>query len=214
MQLRTIARYSTILEINRAAIAEPDLDEIFRRTCGAVRNVIAYDRMGVSLFAPETGALRLAAADGQGSDSFYQVGLLLGKESHHQWVFHHRQPLVRRDLQNEVEFQTEQHNLEEGIRSYCAVPMILRNESVGVLILLSSHENSYSEAHADFLQEVAGQLVLAVKLVMPTCVKHTYTKMICPVCIASGGGQATAAKHRARLSEWGRKGGRGRKKAS
>jgi hypothetical protein len=72
MQLRTAARYSTILEINRAAITEPDLDEIFRRTCGAVRNVIAYDRMRVSLYVPEAGALRLAL-EGGGYGEAYEI---------------------------------------------------------------------------------------------------------------------------------------------
>src|SRR5690348_9911537 len=76
-RFRTTARYSTILGINRAAITEPGLSEIFRGTCGAVKKVIPYDRMALSLYAPEHRALRLAAADGQSADSFYQVGLIL-----------------------------------------------------------------------------------------------------------------------------------------
>ena len=211
--LGTTARYSTILEINRAAITEPGLSEIFRGTCGAVRKVIPADRMALSLYAPEHRALRLVAVDGQGADSFYQVGLILDcKASHHGWVFRHQEPLVRRDLQREVEFQIEEHNVGEGIRSYCAVPLVARGESVGVFIVLSSTRNSFSSAHTEFLQEVSDQLTLAVKSLMPACPKHSGAKLMCPRCIASGGGLATAAKHKARLSDWGRQGGRGRKK--
>jgi len=211
--LRTSARYSTILEINRAAITEPSLKEFFQETCGAVKKVIPYDRMALSLYAPEHRALKLIAADGQGADSFYQLGLILDcKGSHHGWVFQHQKPIVRRDLQREVEFEFEQPNVKDGIRSYCAVPLITRGESVGVVIVLSSQRNSYSGAHAEFLREVSDPLVLAVKSLMPTCPKHSRTKLICPRCIASGGGQATAAKYKACLSDWGRQGGRGRKK--
>lgn len=212
-RLRTSARYSTILEINRAAITGPDLNEFFQETCGAVKKVIPYDRIGLSLYAPEHRALKLVAGEGQGADSFYQLGLILDcKESHHGWVFQHQKPIVRRDLQREVEFEFEQANVQEGIRSYCAVPLIARGESVGVVIVLSSQRNSYSGAHAEFLREVSDPLVLAVKSLMPNCSKHSRTKLICPRCIASGGGQATVAKYKACLSDWGRQGGRGRKK--
>jgi signal transduction protein with GAF and PtsI domain len=110
-------------------------------------------------------------------------------------------PETNCDLQRELEFDIEQIHVEEGIRSYCAVPLILRDESVGVITVLSSHKNAYSGEHAEFLQEVSNQFVLVVRLLMPACTKHSSTKLICPRCIASGGGHATAAKYSAKLSE-------------
>lgn len=211
--LKTMARYAAIREINRAAITEPSLDGVFRCTWGAVKKVIPYDRIGLSLFAPEHGALKLIAVHGPGVNSFYQAGRILDCElSHHGWVFQHQKAIVRRDLSREVEFQVEQPNVDEGIRSYCAVPLVTRHESVGVIIVLSSQKNCYSEIHADFLQEVSDHFVLALKSLMPTCVRHSHTKLLCPRCIASGGGQATSAKYKELLSEWGKQGGRGRKK--
>ena len=141
--------------------------------------------MALSLYTPEHGALRLAAADGQGAGSVYQVGLILNcKSSHHGWVFQHQKPLVKGDLQREVEFQCEQPNVEDGIRSYCAVPLIARGESVGVFIVLSSERNSFSSAHTKFLREVSDQLTLAVKFLMPACSKQSGAKLVCPRCIA------------------------------
>ena len=213
VRLRPVERYATILEVNRAAITQPGLNEMFQGMCKAVKRVIPCDRAGLSLYAPETNALKLAAADGCGPDSFYNIGITLDRdESHHGWVFQHQKPIVRRDLQKELEFQIEQHNVEEGIRSYCAVPMILRGESVGVIIILSSQKNQYSTGHAEFLQEVSNQIVLAIGFLTPRCPKHSRTKLICPRCIASGGGQSTAARYKEQLSNWGKQGGRGRKK--
>ena len=212
-RLGATARYSTILEINRAAITEPGLSEMFRGARRSDEKGHSLRPLGLSLYTPEHGALRLAAADGQGADSFYQVGLILDcKSSHHGWVFHHQKSLVRRDLQREVEFQFEQPNVEERIRSYCAVPLTSRGESVGVFIVLSSKRTSFSSVHTKFLREISDQLTLAVKFLMPSCPKHSGAKLVCPRCIASGGGLATAAKHKARLSDWGRQGGRGRTK--
>jgi hypothetical protein len=46
----------------------------------------------------------------------------------------------------------------------------------------------------------------------PRCSKHPETALICPRCIAARGGKKTAKKHKAKLSKWGKQGGRGRKK--
>ena len=213
MRLGTRARYATILEINRAVNTHHGLSETFQVVCEAVKKIMPYKRMGLSLYSPQHKALKLAAADGQGPHSVYQPGLLLDlNESHHGWVFQHQKRIVRRDLQTESEFRLEQPNLEEGIRSYCAVPLISQGESVGVMIVLSSLRNRFSAAHADFLQEISDQFVLAVKTLMPVCPKHSQTKLMCPRCIASGGGRATAAKYKEQLSDWGKQGGRGRRK--
>ena len=64
-----------------------------------------------------------------------------------------------------------------------------------MLIILSSQMNQYSKDHADFLQEVSNQAVLAVKSLMPSFAKRLRTRLICPRCIASGGGRTTAAKY-------------------
>jgi GAF domain-containing protein len=214
LRLRTAQRYATIIEVNRAAITDPGLDELFRDTYLAVKKVIPCDRMALSVYAPEQGGLKLVAAAGQGPESFFRVGLMLdGKESHHGWVFQNQKPIVRRDLEKELQFPIEQHDVEEGLRSYCAVPLVLRGKSLGVMIALSSDKNLYFEGHSAFLREVSNQLVLAVNSLTPSCSKHAGTKLNCPRCIASKGGQTTAGKHKTQLSEWGKKGGRGRKKS-
>lgn len=213
LRIRTVQRYATIIEVNRAAITDPGLDEVFRDTYLAVKKVIPCDRMGLSVRVPGHGGLELAAAAGLGPESFYHVGLMLGTESHHGWVFQNQKPIIRRDLEKELQFPIEHHNVEEGLRSYCAVPLVLRGQSLGVMIVLSSDKNLYSEGHAEFLREVSNQLVLAVNSLTPSCPKHVGTKLNCPRCIASKGGQTTAGKHKTQLSEWGKKGGRGRKKS-
>ena len=107
IRLGTKARYSTLLEINHAVNTHCGLNEIFSEVCRALKKVMPYKRMGVSLYSPEHRALKLAAADGQGPRSFYQPGLILDlDESHHGWVFQHQQRIVRRDLHTEVEFSS------------------------------------------------------------------------------------------------------------
>jgi hypothetical protein len=56
--LRTIERYRTVAELNRVAVTQPGVNEIFQGMCGALKKVMPYDRAGLSLYAPESGALK------------------------------------------------------------------------------------------------------------------------------------------------------------
>jgi len=207
------ARDSAILEITRAAIRGDSLAEILGTASGAIKKTMPYDRMSISLYSPEHRALTLTAVDGQGPNSFYQPGLILDTEGSPQgWVFQHQKPIVRQDLIRERAFRLEQTSLDEGVKSYCALPLIAKGESIGVISLASYRKNSFSEAHLNVLQEISDQFVLVIKSLMPTCPEHSFTRLICPRCTGSGGGRTTVAKHKERLSEWGKQGGRGRRK--
>jgi signal transduction histidine kinase len=59
-------------------------------------------------------------------------------------------------------FPSDEHLWAEGLRSYCTVPIILQGTSFGALSVASRRPRQYSSADADFLQEVANQLALAV----------------------------------------------------
>jgi len=58
--------------------------------------------------------------------------------------------------------RTEQLLLDSGIRSLCALPLVARDETRGVLFLVSPTAGEYSEDDVLFLQEVANQVALAV----------------------------------------------------
>ena len=51
--------------------------------------------------------------------------------------------------------------MEEGIQSYCIVPLIL-GEALGTLNIGSDSKDQYSDADAEFLREVGGQVALAI----------------------------------------------------
>ena len=112
LALRTAQRYRTILEVNRAAITEPELTEIFQGTSRALNKVMPFDRIALSLYAPKDASLKMAAAIGQHPGSFYRVGLSLDpKDSHHGWVFQNQKPIVRRDLRRQFEFQIDRKSV-------------------------------------------------------------------------------------------------------
>ena len=163
-------------------------------------------------YEPEQDALKLIARQGKFANSYFRVGVLLGREECHDgWALKHGARIIRRDVEAEHQFPAEERTLAEGLHSYCAVPLIVRGESIGVVTLLSRRKNQFSERHAEFLQQAANQIVLAIKSFNPHCSQHLKTKLFCPRCIASSGGQKTTTKYKEHLSNWGKRGGRGKK---
>ena len=94
---------------------------------------------------------------------YFQPGLEVDHtETSAGWVFDHQQPL-RRNLEEEQPFANETRLYAEGLRSLCAVPLILRGKCIGILSVVSRKMDQYSEADAQFLQEIAIQVALAIE---------------------------------------------------
>ena len=215
MKLRTnIAdRYKALLQVNGVALTKSTTAEFFGGMCTALGKLLPYDRAGLSLYDPDHDSLKIVALYGPHENSVFRLGHLLDRTtSQTGWVFQHRRHIIRRDLPREVRFPADKLTVDEGYRSLCSVPLIVRGDSIGVVTILGARKNQFSTGHAHVVQEISNQIALAVNSVTPKCLNHANTKLVCPRCIGAVGGKTTVSKHRGDLSSWGREGGRGHKK--
>jgi formate hydrogenlyase transcriptional activator len=160
----TADQLRTLLEINNAIITNLSEGALLRSISDAVRSLIPFDRCAIALYKPETDTLRFLALEGPLRSGYFQVGLEVGRsETCGGWAFDHQQPLLRRNLAVEQEFDNDRRLFEEGLRSLCVVPLLLRGKSIGTLSVVSRKQHQYSEGDAQFLQEVAAQVGLAIE---------------------------------------------------
>ena len=159
---RSEERRRTLLEINNAIITKLNQNELFHAICEALKRVVSFARVALILYDPAVEILRIAALEGPFRGENFAVGYEVGQESVSRWVFDHRRPLLRKDLETESQYPTERLLVAEGIRSLCALPLIVREEPSGVLFVASPTKGEYSEDDVPFLQEVANQVALAV----------------------------------------------------
>ena len=213
MNVTTIShRYRALLQVNEAALTKSTTEELFAGLCSALRRLLAYDRAGLSLYDLDQDGLKIVALYGRHENSIFRPGQLLDrKTSQTGWVFEHQTHIIRRDLGKEIRFPTDKLTINEGYRSVCSVPLIVRGNSIGVVSVLSARKNEFSTGDARILQEVSNQIALAVNSITPRCAMHMSTKLVCPRCIGAAGGKTTVSKHRENLSDWGKRGGRGRR---
>ena len=74
VSLPLAARYRTLLEVNKAAITQPTPDKVFESMCAALKQLILFDRAGLTLYEPEQDALKLIARQGKFANSYFRPG--------------------------------------------------------------------------------------------------------------------------------------------
>jgi formate hydrogenlyase transcriptional activator len=208
-------RYSSLLKASEIALTTATTQAVFQGICGVLKDVVPYDRAGLSLYDPEQDGLKIIDVYGPHENSVFRIGHLLSRKNCQTgWVFEHKKTLFRRDLAAESQFPGDHKIIDEGYRSICSVPLVVRGNSLGVLSVIASRKNQLSANHAEIVESISHQVALAIASIVPRCPSHANTRLVCPRCIGAAGGKTTASKHREDLSNWGRKGGRGRRSIS
>jgi len=205
-------RYSSLRKASEIALTTTTTEGVFQEVCGVLKEVVPYERAGISLYDPDLDSLKIVDIYGPHENSIFRIGHLLGRKTCQSgWVFENKKTLFRGDLAADSKFPSDKRIIDEGYRSICSVPLVVRGNSIGVLSVIGSRQNQLSVDHAEIVEVVAQQVALAIASIAPRCLTHTNTKVVCPRCIGAAGGKTTVLKHREDLSNWGRKGGRGRK---
>jgi formate hydrogenlyase transcriptional activator len=157
-------RYRTLLEINNAVISNLTREGLFHAIARALRRVVPFERTALFLHDPQGDVLRLSILESSLPTSYFAVGLEMPRgDSHVGWVLQSQRYLLRRDLHRERRYPMEERAFEDGVRSYLIVPLVARGASVGALAVASTTPDQYSDADAEFLQEAANQIVLAIE---------------------------------------------------
>jgi len=160
---RSEERARTLLEINNAVIANLVQETLLHSISKAVHGAVPYDAMRLTLREPETDTFRIMAAEGI-PQYFHEGQQIAHQGSCVGWVFDHQRPLLRSNLEEEQRFSNDAQLVAEGMQSHCVVPLIIHGgKSTGTLSVTSKRRAQYSEKDAEFLQEVANQVSLALE---------------------------------------------------
>jgi formate hydrogenlyase transcriptional activator len=162
---RSEERHRVLLQINNAIVANLDREALFDAIGDALGQVLPFDRMSLALYRPDADVLRVITLRGWSRpDGFGAPGTEVSRPgSHLGWVFTHRRPLVRRDLEREREFPAEEQLFEQGLRSYVVVPLIGKKRALGTLNVGSLTPDRYGQDDVDWLNDVAQQVALALE---------------------------------------------------
>ncbi len=157
-------RLKLLLDMTNTLVSNLDFRDLLRAISASIQSVMQCDSVGVWLPDSKQDQLRAHALEFPKSKGFAKEDLLLPVEgSLIGSVFKTGKPLVLGDKTDFMSEQVAPEALAEGLASGCALPLISRNRTLGVLTLASRAENSFSPEDIDFLVRAAGQVAIAIE---------------------------------------------------
>jgi diguanylate cyclase (GGDEF)-like protein len=80
-----------------------------------------------------------------------------------EWVANNKKALVEPDLAKNARFHTGEEHLKWGIRSIIYLPLVVKNEAIGSLIIASRQPNAYTPRQVLLLERLASQIAVSVE---------------------------------------------------
>src|SRR6266481_10010217 len=160
-------RYQALLEVAEAISAHRDLHELFRDLAQRLPRVVHVNFVALSLHDPERNLLRLHTLQAN-----VPADIVGGHEERIEeipagLVWQTQQPLLVPNLAEERRWpKVTQCMREDGINSFCEVPLTTALRRLGTMGFGSLEKEAYGEADVEFLQEVGNQVAVAVDNVL------------------------------------------------
>jgi formate hydrogenlyase transcriptional activator len=157
-------RLKLLLDMTATLVSTLECRDLLRAVSASIRQVMHYDIVGVWLPDVERVHLRQLAMDFPESKGFVKEdavqpieGSVIGA------VFRAGKPVVLNLSSEQLAPHLSTEARAEAIESGCALPLISRGRTLGVLTLGSRIENSIRPEDVDFLLRAAGQLAIAIE---------------------------------------------------
>ena len=156
-------RLKLLLDMTNVLVSNLKCRDVLRAVSAIIRQVMRYDVVGVWVPDSEQVHLRQLAMDFPESNGFVTEdsvqpveGSIVGR------VFKTGKPIVLDVIGEQVAPEEARQVHAEALESGCALPLISRGRTLGVLTLASRVENSVSPEDVDFLLQAAGQVAIAI----------------------------------------------------
>lgn len=160
---RMALQYRALLAVTNVLNSQRSTPSLYQAITEQVKAVIPWARAGITLFDPESQTFH-----------FYQVETQLPKVVLHPdasipkqgsavgWVYEHRRPHVRPDLQRTRVFLEDEWYAQEGLGRMINLPLLVHDHCIGTLNIGSVEAGDPSPGDLDFLLQVASQIAFAI----------------------------------------------------
>lgn len=161
--LEKSASDSVIPEIVRIVTSTLEINEVYEQFGRKVSELLDFDRIYLNVLDPETGTFYVHYI----YDTFQTAGEPVhthpSKGTQAQLIMDSGLPLIRHDLVEDLRFVDDERNLELGLRSSLAVPLISKGKIIGTLGLRSLRVGAYSLEEQAMLEKLSDLIAPSVE---------------------------------------------------
>jgi len=150
-----------INHLTRIITSSVNIQDIFEGFAEELQKVLDLDYASIALI--EGDQLHILALSGR-VRSVRRVGERIAlKGTTTEWVAEHKKSSYEVNLQQHTSFWTAGHYIHEGIRSLVHLPLVVRDEVIGSLIIASCHPDVYRPEQIRLLEHLALQIATPVE---------------------------------------------------
>jgi formate hydrogenlyase transcriptional activator len=160
---RSENRYRLLVELGQVVNSSLQVREVFEHAGVQIHNLLKCDRVSLLLTSHrETSRHGFALEFSGDSKQWADIPAEPVPGSAFDWVMEHRQSLISRSLEQSHPFPEDARLLELGYASKVHLPLLSRDQCVGVLGIASRLEGQSDDWDLELLSEVCGQLAIAL----------------------------------------------------
>jgi signal transduction histidine kinase len=157
-----LSRVRTLQEINEAVTSTLDLQSVLDIFLEKIEQLLGYPMAAVRLVDSRTRDLVTAAFRNRNLDQQEWQARRRSPGALTALVLQTKAPVIVGNFQKDERVRDPEFFRRSGLMSYVGIPLIVKNEVVGVLSLYSNQEQEPSSDEIDFLVTVGHQLAIAI----------------------------------------------------
>src|SRR5437879_2638497 len=154
---RRLRELAYLHEVAQLASSARDWDEMLRIVIGRTTDAMGAEVSSLYLLERSDGTLRLVATNGLNRGGIGRATLRVG-EGIVGWVANARVPLAARDVRTEPRWKWVPEVDEKRFTSMLSVPVVARDEVIGVMNVQTVQPREFGREEIDFLQTIANQV--------------------------------------------------------
>jgi len=154
-ELTLINRLTTVIT------SSLDIKEVYDGFITGLREEVDVDWATIALIEEEEFSFEVLCTEvGSAWDAGEKIPL---KGTGTEWVAKQKRVLFEPDLKRRKRFWTGEEHLKRGIRSIVYLPLLVRGQTIGSLIIASRKPNAYTTGHIHLLERLASQIAMPVE---------------------------------------------------
>jgi diguanylate cyclase (GGDEF)-like protein len=150
-----------INRLARVITSSLNIRDVYGAFIDELKQVVSADWATIALIEGDEIRLEVLSTE---VGSAWQAGEKLRlKGTGTDWVAKNKEPVVEPDLVKNRRFKTGEGHLKHGIRSIVYLPLVVKNEAIGSLIVASRKPNAYTPGQVRLLERLAFQIAMPIE---------------------------------------------------
>src|SRR5437868_451722 len=164
-----------LLNLTNRITSNLELRDLLRAVAANIREVIHAEGVTVSLQDAASEKFRVFAIDFPHGKGVLKEELLVRPSTAVKKALETLRPVVSHTCDgNELVSEASDIMVAEGLKAYCAIPLVNRGRALGILSILRTTEAPFSQEDINFLSRASGQIAIAIE---NACAYHEISQL-------------------------------------